>query len=74
MNEKKGNLMFNLSPTESWKFLKKKMQNRKIMTINKIVKKTYAFNGNIQVGKKREILHLINSQIIDFLKSKIMFW
>ena len=73
MNEKRGNLMFNLSPTESWKFLQKKMQNRKIMTINNIVKKTYAFNGNIQVGKKREILHSINSQIIDFLKSKIMF-
>ena len=49
MNEKKGNLMFNLSPTEIWKFLKKKMQNWKIMTINNIVKKT--FNGNIQVGK-----------------------
>ena len=73
MNGKRGNLMFNLSPTEGWKF-QKKIANRKIMTINKIVKKTYAFNGNIQVGKKREILHSINSQIIDFLKSKIMFW
>ena len=35
------------------------------MTINKIVKKTYAFNGNIEVGKKWEILHSINSKIID---------
>ena len=72
MNEKIENLMFNLSPTESWKFLQKKMQNRKIMTINNIVKKTYAFNGNIQVGKKREIYHSINSRMIDFLKSEIM--